>query len=108
MNPGSPLDGLNLEAIDRALDLDEDTRAVRNRMLATLSTVQTAEQLWDLYRSTALPPGAPLIQVIETRRAVFWAFAAAAAIAQDPERMRRILNDLQDFGMRELQGRVSS
>lgn len=100
-----------LDAIDRAFNIDDETRGARNRMLATLGSVNSAEALWNLYREAAVPPGAPLMQLTETRRAIFWAVSAVATIgAQDPERLGKILDEVQKFAEAELRtalGRVS-
>lgn len=98
---------MNIPDIDKALGLDDDTRAARDRLLAGISGAATAEQVWELYRQVAIPAGAPLVQLVETRRAIFWALSAAGIIAgKSPERFNRILEDLQRRGMDELKGRM--
>lgn len=98
---------MEIPDLDKALGLDDDTRAARDRMLAGISGAATADQVWELYRQVAMPPGAPLVQLVETRRAIFWALSAAGIIAsKSPERFTHILEDVQRFGMEEIKGRV--
>lgn len=99
------LDHDALNRIDAALNLDEDTRAARNRMLSTVLGVKTAEELWETYRSVAMPPNAPAVQINETRRAIYWAATAMAQLmTAHPERVPMILQGIQEHGMAELRG----
>jgi hypothetical protein len=98
--------GVDLAAVDRALGLDEDTRAARDKLINGVAGVWSEEQLWELYRGHAIPPGAPLVQLTETRRAIRWAVAALSQIVTDPTRLASLVESVQAAGLEELRGRV--
>lgn len=96
-----------LKKLDEALDLDRDTRLARDRMIAGIAGVRSADQLWDLYRTLAIPAGAPMIQLVETQRAIYWAVAAVAQITSaHPELLEKLVLDVQEYGLAHIQGRA--
>lgn len=98
---------LNLKRLDEVFGLDDDTRAVRDRMMNSLSRCSTAADLWELYRSTAIPAGAPLVQLHETRVAIYWTIAALGQVlGTQPDALNRLLVEVSEFGLSQVQRRM--
>ena len=77
-----------------ALNLDAEAVAQRDQMLGALTNVRSADELWDLYRTYAIPPNAHQVQLVETRRAIFWAVSAVASL-MGGDHHARLLNIIQ-------------
>lgn len=101
----------DLSGLDKALNLDASTLAARDHLLRELRNVRTAEGLWDLYRTAAIPPGAHQVQLAETRRAIFWAVSAVASLMNgseaDHERLITILQGVQSHAEAELRSQLA-
>ena len=90
--------------VNSAFQMDPDTRKARDRMLAELNRISSAEDLWSVYRNTAIPAGAPLIQTVETQRAVYWTIAALAQVLSTrPEVLQSMVEEVREYGLTQLQ-----
>lgn len=98
----------NSDALDAALGLDPAAVAQRDQMLGALAKVRSADELWELYRSGAVPPGAPQVQLVETRRAIFWAASAMASLmGGDHARLLNIIQGVQAHAETELRAQLA-
>lgn len=92
------------DVVNSAFQADPGTRRARDRMLAELNRVSSAEDLWAVYRNTAIPAGAPLIQTIETQRAIYWTIAALAQVLSTrPEALQTMVEEVREYGLAQLQ-----
>lgn len=99
-----------MDEIDRlfqnlGIPADEEARSMGRYMLSSIANLTTAEQVWELYRDTAIAPGSPPLQLHETRRAIFWALAVAAQIAADPVRLNQVVAGVRDDAITQLRRR---
>jgi hypothetical protein len=90
--------------VNAAFELDPNTRKARDRLVEQLKRVSSAEELWEVYRTTAIPAGAPLIQSVETQRAIFWTIAAMAQVLSiRPDALYTMVEEVREYGLSQLQ-----
>jgi len=106
MTPVNNTPFLDVEALDRAFALDDATKTARNSLLAEVTSVTSAEELWEAYRRAAIPAHAPAVQLAETKRAIFWAVSSMAMLASDPQRYVNIVQGVQEHALAELRVRA--
>lgn len=106
MTPVNKAPFLDVEALDRAFALDDATKTARNNLLADLTRVNSAEELWEAYRAATMPAHASAVQLAETKRAIFWAVSSMAMLVADPERFTNIVKGVQEHALAELRVRA--
>ena len=90
--------------LDNVFHVEPEAKAARDKVLIGLGGVRSAADLWELYRTTAIPPGAPLVQITETQRTIYWTIAALGhVLATRPEMLNQFLLDVSQYGLDQLQ-----